>query len=347
MESPPPANSNPAPQPGALIDVRFPHPLGHSATQTFLVIVLAMILSAICAVAASTLLPSFTPAARMAPSLALAVAMFAILFGVGVALRARNKRPGQAIAVSVARDGIGPALATFCGAVRGWSAADGCDSALRTLLSAGHQGLTLRIGKSEEARTIEPLIWPIEPQPLDEAYSSLLVDPSGAADATRAAGRMTSLGHSDLARVVRRNVRRKGGWWPTLIFVPLWAFNVGEALLRQRVTLGAVFWTALLFGALFLGPVRGQVAEQWFIVPGGMVRRKAGAFQKRWNLHLFERTRSVLFAVRWYGQSRQVFVTDGVESARKFATRDEVDLLLRAWLSPLPPPPVERLSDLE
>jgi hypothetical protein len=55
----------------------------------------------------------------------------------------------------------------------------------------------------------------------------------------------------------------------------------------------------------------------------------------------------VLFAVRWYGQSRQVFVTDGVESARKFATRDEVDLLLRAWLSPLPPPPVERLSDLE
>ncbi len=362
MPSTPPANPNPVPQPpvapasplreqlpaapGALIDVYFPHALGHSAFQTSAILLLVMILGGLAALAAIAL-PSLFPAALVTIPVAMLITVFGPLLLIGPLLRARNRRRGEVIACTVARDGIGPAMTALCRAVRGWAAEHGCISALRTLLSVGHQGLTLRIGKSEEARPIEPLIWPIEPRPLDEAYTSLLDDATGAADATRVHGKMTSLAHSDLARVIRRNVRRKGGWWLILIFVPLWAFNVLDALARWRITLPAVLWTAALVAALFVGPIRGRAAEQWFIVPGGMVRRKASPFQKRWSLHLFERSKSVLCAVRWFGQSWLILVQDGHETARRNATRDEVTLLLRAWLSPLPPPPVERLSDLE
>ena len=335
------AESGAPPKPGVLIDVHFPGPLGHSAGQTFAIFMLVVIPSGACAVAAATLLPASALAAKVAIPLALCVAVFASLFSVGSMLRARNKRRGQAIACTVARDGAGPALAALCQTVRGWAAEHGCISALRTLLYLGHQGLTLRIGKSEEARPVVPLAWPIEPQPLDEAYTSLLDDPAGPQRTT------PGLGASDLARVIRRNVRRKGGWWLIAIFVPVWAIQVAQSLSQKRITLPAVLWTAALVAALFVGPIRGRAAEQWFIVPGGMVRRKASPFQKRWSLHLFERSKSVLCAVRWFGQSWLILVQDGHETARRNATRDEVTLLLRAWLSPLPPPPVERLSDLD
>ena len=45
--------------------------------------------------------------------------------------------------------------------------------------------------------------------------------------------------------------------------------------------------------------------------------------------------------------SGAVYVADSAAVQMARMTPREAHLLLRAWLSPIPPPPLERLSDLE
>ena len=109
-------------------------------------------------------------------------------------------------------------------------------------------------------------------------------------------------------------------------------------------------WQLLLYTLVLLlllfGPANREFNQQWFIVPGGIVQRKAGWLQSRWKLHLFERRASALCVSHWWRKIWAVHVVDAQASARRMLTRTEAEFLLRAWLSPLPPPPLERLSDL-
>ena len=74
--------------------------------------------------------------------------------------------------------------------------------------------------------------------------------------------------------------------------------------------------------------------------------RKTGWRQSAWSLHLFRRDASVLLVHEF--RSRQWFcvVADADAAERTWVTKDEAHFLLRAWLSPVEAPPLERLTDL-
>jgi hypothetical protein len=63
-------------------------------------------------------------------------------------------------------------------------------------------------------------------------------------------------------------------------------------------------------------------------------------------LHLFRRESSVLIVKNGSRQLWTAYVADDKEHQMARMTTREAVMLLRAWLSPLPTPPLERLSDL-
>lgn len=150
-------------------------------------------------------------------------------------------------------------------------------------------------------------------------------------------------------RRIRRNMRLKGVGWA---IIALFAINsVIGALVSWRswtVTWEVLYWPALIVLMLWVpaggGLIRGK---QWFAVPGGLVLRKGHVLARRWHVHVFGGGDSVLCVYRNYREQWAFAVADGVTSATGFGTHRETTLLLRAWLSPLEPPGVERLSDLQ
>ncbi len=97
-----------------------------------------------------------------------------------------------------------------------------------------------------------------------------------------------------------------------------------------------------------LGPTRGGPYEraQWLLVPGGVLVRKAVRRSTRSRLHLFDRRRSTLCLSQYRRQRWLVVAADAEECEQTLATDREAHFLLRAWLSPLEPPPADRLTDL-
>jgi hypothetical protein len=82
------------------------------------------------------------------------------------------------------------------------------------------------------------------------------------------------------------------------------------------------------------------------VVPGGLLFRELARRSGTWNLHVFDRRKSVLIAHRGNFNRWTISVGDNDQRRQITVTQNEADLLLRAWLSPIPPPPVEQLSDL-
>ena len=83
------------------------------------------------------------------------------------------------------------------------------------------------------------------------------------------------------------------------------------------------------------------------MVPGGLIIRKAGLLDRRWKVHLLEPANSILLVFQ--AGRRQWIACAATEDFfdRVVMTKREADFLLRAWLSPLSPPPVEKLTDLQ
>ena len=64
------------------------------------------------------------------------------------------------------------------------------------------------------------------------------------------------------------------------------------------------------------------------------------------RVHLFKRRSAILCAYQYQKHQWVVSAADAEAADTTLATDKEVDLLLRAWLSPVPPPAAEQLSDL-
>ncbi len=124
-----------------------------------------------------------------------------------------------------------------------------------------------------------------------------------------------------------------------------WVLALIKATAQRTVT-----WPLLAFSLALLimawMPPNWGFTRQWFVVPGAIVLRKFGWLQRRWNLQLFERCQSVVCVSHWSRNIWSATVADTRASFSRYLTRDEAEFLLRAWLSPLPPPAVERLADL-
>jgi len=86
--------------------------------------------------------------------------------------------------------------------------------------------------------------------------------------------------------------------------------------------------------------------QQWLLVPGGLASHRARFRRRDWELHLFQRESSVLIVRNQWRHFWWVYVADRQTVQMAGMTPREAVMLLRAWLSPLPTPPLERLSDL-
>jgi len=228
----------------------------------------------------------------------------------------------------------------------------------RALAHRSHRDLTIRACKPEFAVPIQPIEVPIEPLPLDESVPFVGqlgdgdqndFDTGGSAErqAEVEADGSCTLDESDFRRKLKRRISLIGGRWVFGLFLFAWAINALNAVVAWRITWPFVLWTAML--AVFAFGVGGRGAwrssQQWLIVPGGLVTRRANR-RGGWDVHLFDRRASVLTAYRHTRNHWFICVADEHTDQIAVVTPTESIALLRTWLSPLDPPPVERLQEL-
>ncbi|HUU85792.1 MAG TPA: hypothetical protein VM243_20030, partial [Phycisphaerae bacterium] len=139
--------------------------------------------------------------------------------------------------------------------------------------------------------------------------------------------------------------------WALIAIILLIALDLFKNRTVTPTSLYCLAVVAVLATAQALYPIAGRRGSrrQWLIVPGGLVLRRATLFGPGWQVRLFDRRRSVLFVHCMESQGHapwrlSVADADGLE--RTSATRAEIDLVLRGWLSPHHPPPPDRLTDL-
>lgn len=206
---------------------------------------------------------------------------------------------------------------------------------------AGRAGLAstvLRLCQEKHIATLEPIGVPFEPQRLDETDTTLL-HIAGDADA------IADEAVDPVWRSIKRNVRVKGGWLFVIIFSISVLFQGLMSWRSGRATWDFVWYTALLLSILFI-PVGGFASsKQLLAVPGGLLYRKASRNAEQWETHLFARESSVVCVYQAGKRQWQIIVADNEKQARWAGTKTEMEFAVRAWLSPLEPPPIERLRE--
>ena len=205
----------------------------------------------------------------------------------------------------------------------------------RALVIHGRLGETFRVCPRESATSVEPLAVPFEPRPLDEG------DPSFAA--LIPAWRDVDSGQ----RRWNRSFTLIGGW-PLVLFFALLLFFVGLVvyLTGQRDD-EMLLCLGIAVGSLLVGAAGAwSWRRQWLLVPGGLVLRKARWTGGAWRIHLYRRRSSVLLVQQMHRDQWMLCVADAEASDATRLTKTEAHVALASWLSPLPPPPAERLRDL-
>lgn len=222
------------------------------------------------------------------------------------------------------------------------------DVSMRALLTAGYLNNAIRITKKPMEEAVKPFRLLFEPQPLDETDPTFLQ--LEALDATDPTGTETPQDadfNSDTTWLrVKRNVVLRGGWI-MMGFLLLYVLLLAWRSYRQ----GEVRWELVLLCAYLVFALSWNVGawswrKQWLAVPGGLILRKAGLCDRRWRLFVFRPGDSILAL---YKRSRRQWILciarEGLLE-RTVVTKREADFVLRAWLSPLSPPAVEKLTDL-
>ncbi len=82
-------------------------------------------------------------------------------------------------------------------------------------------------------------------------------------------------------------------------------------------------------------------------VPGGLVFRSATPASRSWKVRLCTPRESNLCLINQPGRQWLLIAADGQHSYRRVVVESDAVAAYQAWISPLPPPPPEQLSDLE
>ena len=220
----------------------------------------------------------------------------------------------------------------------------------KKLAESGRTNLTIRnIGKGE-ATTLHPIKVGFEARPLSEKHTRV-GDFDEDATSVEVSNRAPTL--SPAAPQHRPlNPRRRGRVDAKRI-----TNAVAILLLLTWTLVGAirggdygtpVIYLAIVAIASSIESLRSgwSFRRQWLVAPGGLILRESSFCRRAWKLHLFDRRQSVLIAHRASKRQWVAFVADREMHRQATLTESEAEFLLRAWLSPLRPPPVERLSDL-
>lgn len=203
------------------------------------------------------------------------------------------------------------------------------------LAQAGYCG-TVRMGPANPA-LVAPFLHPFEARVLNERDASFREFVQAAT--------LTEAG------APRRSQPAGSSLWPryawVLVMVPAGIALVQE--LSKAATSGqlsgfilpATVVLAVLAAAFVLAPLW----PVWLVVPGGVLVRRTHLHRPT-ALRLFTGRACLLIAVATEDHWR-VAVADAHGAAARNLSQCELDTLLRAWLSPLPPPALETLSDLQ
>lgn len=234
------------------------------------------------------------------------------------------------------------ALPATLNSLRCFHATTALEMLLRSLHARGLRGLTVHAAPEAAPAPLCPLALPFEPRRLDLC---------GAA-AMRAKGDAEAILASRVGAggLLMRSVRMVGGWtlvvgygFVLIIIAFLMTKSAGIYLLGLMAAYGLSVAAPLVLA--FFAPF--GFGRQWFVVPGGLALRRASWLRRGWRLHLFDRRESVAILCRLRRRRWILAMADGRQSASVVGMCEELEFALRAWLSPLDPPPAERLSDLQ
>lgn len=321
-------------EPGGLTDIEFDGYLGHArrANAVVVAIVLVTTISLLVIVGRLRIVPPSVPF-QIALICGLTVALLLLLAGWW---RKRVQRIARETVAAIEHDGLASAIARTLDRVREMAAVSALEETLSLLAARGQGDTTLRICRANELVLLKPLEYPFEPQPLNEAHSALIRQQSADKESAAPTG---------AAAALVRNIRLGGGWFLLVIVGVDFVWALAKAVAQRTPTWHMfVFLVALLLLALM--PPNAIRPHGWFVVPGGVVLRKSGWRQRHWELTLLERSRSVLCVSHWSRNIWSATIADATTSFSRHLTKAEAEFLLRAWLSPLPPPPLEQLADL-
>lgn len=214
------------------------------------------------------------------------------------------------------------------------------------LLKAGQIGFVLRLFKHEQPGPIEPLSFPFEPHLLNEAEPATL-------ELMRGSSKSSEVGVQEsetLARLTR--TMRAGSNWGLIALlltsVCMQLFVLTGSSQRNWWQLVSIL-PGLCCLALLLhaqGGSRWLLGDRkWLIVPSGLLLRENHWLLNKNVVHLFRRQESNL-CLQQTTEKRWTFeVADDRQQAGGAVTDQEMNLLLRAWLSPLPPPSPDQFTD--
>jgi len=216
-------------------------------------------------------------------------------------------------------------------------------------VAAGLAGSTARISPHAVRTPVEPITFPFEPRLLsqhDAGFQSLN-DANVAFASQRTAPPTAPLVQSADHR--RKLLMRTA---PGLILVILMVgFTVAVQFRLGGLGLGILDILLLLVPLVlvwrwFAGGL--LTTRERLLVPAALIRRVRHWRRPGWQLRLFKRNESVLlaFITTHPNALSLVTVADAAGPEHFFASTWELDLFLRAWLSPLKPPKLEQLSDL-
>jgi hypothetical protein len=265
----------------------------------------------------------------------LPVAFAALLFFGFMGLWSRRETASTTQEIARASAGQVPLEAALKNVAQ-WRALDGrkmLATLAQRLAAAGKRGLTVRYSRTPPGR-VRRMEQPFEPEPLGDVRSV----------AAWLTGQDPGAEHQ-LQRQILRHVRLRGGWIIVNIFAVSFAFAAWEAWRLGQLTLRLLAWTVALCG-VFLVPLWNSAGGEWLVAPSALILRPRIGLRTT-RAHLFSRPDSVLLTGPVNAEVWAFAVSDGRKTESGSGTREDMDALLCAWLSPLPPPDPARISDLE
>jgi hypothetical protein len=211
----------------------------------------------------------------------------------------------------------------------------GLDIFAQTLLADGHHSEVVRYCSVASGTVGAPITTPFEPQLLDER------------DVTFRNVELIDVDHPEpVPKLNWRKLMDRRRWPPYAKLI--WMLLIFEWV-RRWMGASWEFAVYVFFVAGFSIVMRLRFLDRshWLVVPGGLVIREAGVWGKGSELVLLTPKDTVLAVGESSPDRWQVCAARFGSSFKKEFTRREADLLIRVWCSPLSPPSIEQLSDLQ
>lgn len=221
---------------------------------------------------------------------------------------------------------------------------NGVTQAVRGLANAGCAGRVYRLTDAlEELAAIpEPLDAPFEPTPLSEKTDSFNELRGGKASASE---RIRS------SVKIFMNIYGRHKWFKGFVGVclvigvialPIQAFFAIRRLIAGQVPVELMVIGMVVLVAMIAVAARGRRPRMWFLVPGGLLVLESAWNRDGWTYSLLPRDESVLLLLenqRMLGAARQ-----GGFAGWRVVSEREMEMILRAWRCPHPPPDDRQLA---